>query len=191
MIKQKNMIDFYKTLSKNKNDLKYIEKITGRQIASIKSLLEDEENLDMIIENIAPNISLPKNKGRLSTKLLIKLIIMHHAIDNSLTSWDKSYLAKIVGYYFNQKKLSELYSEVLDPPFNEHTARIHLSYFVMYPDEYLAVLNEDRQTCIRNIKRSFASNPKTRNISENIEIVIKLLVTVKRTQLFEKIYVSK
>ena len=185
------MDNFYQDLIKNKNDIKFIEKLSGKQSSQFDKLIRDEEHFDLLIRSVSSNRLdvMPK----ISRKLFAKYLVMHHfSLRNDLTTSDLSYISKIVGFYFNKSKKNYcLLNLNLSVDKNEQSGRIHLACYILYRKEYLKITGRNVEQSIKHIKKCFNSNYKTKIIASNIDKIITYLNIIKRDNLFDKFYALK
>lgn len=188
MVKTKH----YQNLTNNKSDVKFIERLVGKKADTFKKLLEQEEDLDLLI-NYNARLKIVKSPKGVSRKLLSKYLIMHHFNQDYLTVSDKSYLAKIIGFYWNKDKIAELEKKVFHTmtPSDEQSARIHLSLFCLNFQSYQDITGFSKPEAIKKIKSAFEKNTKTKNIGTNLIHIIQSLRILKRSELFEKFFVMR
>lgn len=185
------MGNFYKSLIKNKNDVKFIEKLVGKKVCDFQKLLEDESDFDLLLKSIS-GFRIEK-VPRISRKIFAKYLVMHHCGSlQELNMNDLSYISKIVGIYFSKYKKNNVMRDTnfsLDK--NEQSGRIHLACYILHRKEYKKITGFDSQQSISHIKKCFYNSAKTKNIADNIDKIITQLTILKRDLLFDKFYAIK
>lgn len=187
-LKDQSMVNsHYKSLTNNKSDVKFIETLVGKKIGTIKTLLEEESDLDLLL-NYNSSFKIKRVPKNISRKLFAKYLIMHFIKNEKLTYEDKSYLAKIISFYWQKNKISDLEKKVFHStiPTDEQSARIHFALFTYKRNTYGEITQLSNQDTIKKMSKSFMRNPKTRNIGENLVEILKEIRVLRRDSLFDK-----
>lgn len=188
-IKNHSMVDsHYKSLTKNKTDVKFIEKLVGKKIETIKSLLEQEEDLDLLL-NYNSKFRVTRVPKNISRKLFSKYLVMHFVKNDKISPKDKSYLAKIIAFYWQKDKIADLEKKVFHTmvPTDEQSARIHLALFCLKKDSYKDITGFSNKEAIKKISNAFLKNQKTKSIGENLYYILSDIRILRRDVLFEKL----
>lgn len=185
------MDSFYQNLVKNKNDIKFIEKLTGKKVCDFQELLKEEGDFDLLLKSIS-GCRVDK-MPKLSRKLFSKYLVMHHFQSlSNLSMSDLSYLSRLVGIYFSKNKKDDILLKTnFSQEKNDQSGRIHLACYILYRKDYGKITGHNERSAISYIKNCFYSNSKTKNIADNLNDIITKLTILKRDLSFDKFFSLK